>query len=54
MDTSDMHNTQSRSLPSFSLSFLSADLIWFDVRNVHLLVSIESLPSQWRNTIQPQ
>jgi len=49
-DTSDMNNTQWRSLPSLSLwVFL---VLWLDM--YILTVSIESLPSQCRNTIQPQ
>ena len=49
--TSDMNESQSWSLPS--LNFLSADLTcWFNMAwCVHLIVSLESLPSQWRNTI---
>jgi len=35
---------------SQSLSFLSGHLTW----HIHLIVFIESLRSQWRNTIQPQ
>ena len=51
-DTYDMNNAQSRSLPSLSLNFLSADLTWLDT--YILLSPIESLPYQWRNTIKPQ
>jgi len=49
-DTSNINKSQSWSLPS--VSFLSADLIGLIC--TWLIVSLESLPSQRRNTTQPQ